>query len=261
MQLSLSKALPMLIEDWPTTNVRPYPNNPRVLRNAAEKVAESIKAFGWRQPIVVDADGVIIAGHSRHAAAKLLKLKTVPVHIAKDLTPEQVRALRVADNKTATFSEWDDAKLAEELAEIMEGMGAVTITGFSQSEFDAIEMQARAAMEQFNGPANPPAQQEPAKPLPAGDETGDDAPDAPTGDHLPDAGDAGPAASSPPDLVPFSAVMTAENRQVVYEAVTKAEPAWVLDTPDAADWPKAKELADAWLAEHKYDTRFIHGAD
>jgi hypothetical protein len=223
----------MLIEDWPTTKVRPYPNNPRVLRNAAEKVAESIKAFGWRQPIVVDADGVIIAGHSRHAAAQLLKLKTVPVHIAKDLTPEQVRALRVADNKTATFSEWDDAKLAEELAEIMEGLGAVTITGFSQSEFDAIEMQARSAMEQFSGPANAPAQHERAKPLPTGDEdpeTGDDAPDVPTGDHLPDAGDAGPAASSPPDLVPFSAVMTAENRQVVYEAVTKAKRLHSLET-------------------------------
>lgn len=61
----------MHIEDWSITKVRPYPNNPRVLRNAAEKVAESIKAFGWRQPIVVDADGVIIAGHGRHAAAEI----------------------------------------------------------------------------------------------------------------------------------------------------------------------------------------------
>lgn len=75
----------MQIQDWPIADVRPYPNNPRVLRNAAEKVAESIKAFGWRQPIVVDEQGVVIIGHSRLAAAKLLKLATVPVHVAAGL--------------------------------------------------------------------------------------------------------------------------------------------------------------------------------
>lgn len=87
----------MHIEDWPLAKIRPYPNNPRVLRNAAEKVAESIKAFGWRQPIVVDAEGVIIVGHSRLEAAKLLKLATAPVHVARELTADQVRALRVAE--------------------------------------------------------------------------------------------------------------------------------------------------------------------
>ena len=134
----------MLIEDWPIAKVRPYPNNPRVLRNAAEKVAESIRAFGWRQPIVVDAEGVIIAGHGRHAAAQLLKLKTVPVHVAHDLSPDEVRALRVADNKTATFSQWDDAKLADELAVILDGLGTTAVTGFNQSELDAILMRASA---------------------------------------------------------------------------------------------------------------------
>lgn len=87
----------MHIEDWPLAKIRPYPNNPRVLRNAAEKVAESIKAFGWRQPIVVEAEGVIIVGHSRLEAAKLLKLATAPVHVARELTADQVRALRVAE--------------------------------------------------------------------------------------------------------------------------------------------------------------------
>lgn len=235
----------MLIEDWPTTKVRPYANNPRVLRNAAEKVAESIKTFGWRQPIVVDADGVIIAGHGRHAAAQLLKLKTVPVHIAKDLTPDQVRALRIADNKVATFSQWDDAKLAEELAEIIDGLGSVTFTGFSQSEFDAIEMQARAAMEQFT---SAPARQEPAQAQAAADETpetGDDAPAEPTRDHLPDAGDVGPGASSPPDLVPFSAVMTVENRQVVYEAVIKAKRQHSLETTGDAMLVISRSYLDA----------------
>ena len=177
----------MLIEDWPLAKVRPYPNNPRVLRNAAEKVAESIKAFGWRQPIVVDGDGVIVAGHSRHAAAQLLKLKTVPVHVAKDLTTDQVRALRIADNKTATFSAWDDAKLADELAEIMSGLGAVTATGFSQSEFDAIEMQARAEIDRIAGMSRPTAVSAPAAGGQEDDDfdLGDDAPAEAAGSDLP----------------------------------------------------------------------------
>lgn len=211
----------MHIEDWSITKVRPYPNNPRVLRNAAEKVAESIKAFGWRQPIVVDADGVIIAGHGRHAAAVLLKLKTVPVHVAKDLTPEQARALRIADNKTATFSAWDDAKLADEIAEILETAGAEAFTGFSQSELDAIVMRASAEM-------SVPASAEP--------DTGDDASDA--DDDLGDDGDdtqqpdASTATnsdsretqpSSQPDLVPFNALMTVDARKVLYDAVGLAK--------------------------------------
>lgn len=77
----------MHIEDWPLDRIRPYPNNPRVLRNTAEKVAESIREFGWRQPIVVDEEGVVIIGHGRLAAAQLLKLPTAPVHIAAGLPP------------------------------------------------------------------------------------------------------------------------------------------------------------------------------
>ena len=87
----------MQIEHWPIEKVRSYPNNPRVLRNAAEKVAESIREFGWRQPIVVDDDGVIIIGHGRLAAAKLLKLETVPVHVASGMPAGKVRALRMAE--------------------------------------------------------------------------------------------------------------------------------------------------------------------
>lgn len=214
----------MHIEDWPITKVRPYPNNPRVLRNAAEKVAESIKAFGWRQPIVVDAEGVIIAGHSRHAAAQLLKLKTVPVHVAKDLTPEQVRALRVADNKTATFSDWDDAKLADELAEIMAGLGGVTVTGFSQAEFDAIEMRARAEIDRIATQSSQPlpATGAPVPAAPADDDAddfdlgGDDEPE-------PEAGAEPAPADAAPDMVPFNVLMTVDARQVVYDAIAKAK--------------------------------------
>lgn len=212
----------MLIEDWPIAKIRPYPNNPRVMRNAAEKVAESIKAFGWRQPIVVDADGVIIAGHGRHAAAQLLKLKKAPVHVAKDLTPDQVRALRIADNKTAEASGWDDAKLADELAEILAGAEAATYTGFSQSELDAILMRASAEVASITAPAQATGGQ----PAPEDDDfdLGDDSPEETAGGDLPAASGQGQGESSPPaDMVPFNALMTVDARQVVYDAVAKAK--------------------------------------
>jgi ParB-like chromosome segregation protein Spo0J len=223
----------MLIEDWPLSKIRPYPNNPRVLRNAAEKVAESIKSFGWRQPIVVDSDGVIVAGHSRHAAAQLLKLKTVPVHVAKDLSPDQVRALRIADNKTATFADWDDAKLADELSAIMEGLGDITSTGFSQSEFDALEMSALAELsklEQVNNPAPAQADEEPdEEPAPASDEP------APSQDEPP------PLA----DMVPFNVLMTFEARQVVYDAVAAAKKQHGLEQTADAMLVIARKYLDA----------------
>lgn len=234
----------MLIEEWPIAKARPYPNNPRVLRNAAEKVAESIKAFGWRQPIVVDADGVIIAGHGRHAAAQLLKLKTVPVHVAHDLSPDQVRALRVADNKTATFSGWDDAKLADELAVILEGLGTTAVTGFGQSELDAILMRASAEVASITGPASEPAADEDDD-----FDLGDDAPDAaPDGGDLPASDPDAPAASSPtpsPDLVPFNALMTVDARQVVYDAIAHAKRQHSLETTADALQVIARSYLDA----------------
>lgn len=214
----------MLIEDWPLERIRPYPNNPRVLRNAAEKVADSIREFGWRQPIVVDEDGVVIIGHSRLAAARLLKQTTAPVHVATGLAPEKVRALRLADNKTGEFAGWDDQKLADELAAIMAQAGSVAMTGFSQSEFDAIEMQARAELDRITAAAATP--QPPVTPPEPG-EPEDHGPDVdPEGDDLgePDAGP-GPAADEPPrpDMVPFNALMTVDARQVLYDAIAAAK--------------------------------------
>lgn len=80
--------------------IQPYEKNPRKNEAAVEPVAESLKEFGWQQPIVVDADGVIIAGHTRWKAAQRLGMKTAPVVIASDLSPEQVKAYRLADNKS-----------------------------------------------------------------------------------------------------------------------------------------------------------------
>lgn len=103
----------------PVGEVKPYPNNPRVNNEAVDKVAASLKAFGWRQPIVVDVNHVIIVGHTRLQAAKRLRMKEVPVLVADDLSEEQVKAYRLADNKTAEFSEWDIDKLEDEISDIL----------------------------------------------------------------------------------------------------------------------------------------------
>lgn len=96
----------------------PYENNPRRNEKAVEAVKNSIEEFGFKNPIIVDENNVIISGHTRRLAAIELGLKTVPVVIASDLTEEQVRAFRLADNRVASFSTWDEDKLKEEIAEI-----------------------------------------------------------------------------------------------------------------------------------------------
>lgn len=97
--------------------IKPYENNPRRNDNAVDAVAASIKQFGWQQPIIVDKQGVIIAGHTSYKAAQKLGLDTAPVFVA-DLTEEQATAYRIADNKTADLSEWDAEKLLSELTGI-----------------------------------------------------------------------------------------------------------------------------------------------
>ena len=101
----------MLVEERPIDSIRPYENNPRVNDPAVDAVAASIRQFGFRQPIVVDEDGVIIVGHTRYKAALKLGWQEVPVHVAVGLTPAQARAYRIADNQTATLSTWDGDKL------------------------------------------------------------------------------------------------------------------------------------------------------
>ena len=107
----------MAVEMRGVDEITPYPNNPRVNDGAVEAVARSIKEYGFRQPIVVDRNGVIVVGHTRWKAAKHLGLERVPVHVA-DLTPEQAKAYRLADNRTALIAEWSDELLAVELGEL-----------------------------------------------------------------------------------------------------------------------------------------------
>jgi len=105
----------MKIELRKLSDIKPYAGNPRANDGAVDAVAASIRQFGFRQPIVVDGAGVIIAGHTRWKAAQKLGLKQVPVHVAKDLTAAQVRAYRLADNKTAELADWDLVLLLPEL--------------------------------------------------------------------------------------------------------------------------------------------------
>lgn len=100
--------------------LKPYKNNPRKNDKAVDAVAASIKAFGFKQPVVIDDNGEIIAGHTRLKAAKKLGIKTVPCIVADDLTPEQIKAYRLADNKTAELAEWDMELLPLELDDLQE---------------------------------------------------------------------------------------------------------------------------------------------
>lgn len=96
----------------------PYENNPRKNTKAVDKVAKSIEEFGFKVPIVVDENKVIVAGHTRLLASKQLGLDVVPVIVADGLTDDQVRAFRLADNKVSEFSKWDEDKLRAELEQL-----------------------------------------------------------------------------------------------------------------------------------------------
>lgn len=119
-------------------DLKPYGNNPRINDEAVEKVAESIKEFGWKVPVVVDKNDVIVAGHTRLKAAQQLGIETVPVIVADDLTPEQVKAFRLADNKTAEFANWDMDMLAKELEEIQDIDMDLFGFDFPEAEIDEV---------------------------------------------------------------------------------------------------------------------------
>lgn len=105
----------MKLETLKLKDIKPYEKNPRMNDNAVEEVAKSIEAYGYRSRIIVDKNHVIIAGHTRKRALEKLGWKEAEVWVADDLTDEQVKALRIADNKTNDFSMWDNKLLLEEL--------------------------------------------------------------------------------------------------------------------------------------------------
>ena len=115
-------------------SIKPYERNPRLNDKAVDAVAASIREFGFRVAIVVDAEAVIVCGHTRWKAAKKLGLAKVPVHVAKDLTPEQIRAYRIADNKTGELSGWDFEILPIELAELQSSGFDLDMLAFDEEE-------------------------------------------------------------------------------------------------------------------------------
>ena len=134
------------------TDIFPYENNPRKNDKAVNAVAASIKEFGFKVPIVIDKNGVIVAGHTRYKAAKKLDLKEIPCIVADDLTEDQIRAFRLADNNVGEIADWDFELLDEEL---------FRITDINMSDFgftiDSLETDVEVVEDEFNGelPENP----------------------------------------------------------------------------------------------------------
>jgi len=124
----------MNIQIVPIENVKPYTRNPRLINHAIDAVAASLKEFGFRQPLVVDKDMILVVGHVRYQAAKKLGLAKIPVHVATDLTPEQVKAYRIADNKTNELADWDFDILPIELSELQEIGFDLDLLAFDEKE-------------------------------------------------------------------------------------------------------------------------------
>lgn len=125
----------LMIEYLPISKLKPYKNNPRFNEEAVPKVAESIKEYGWRVPVIIDSNNIIVAGHTRYKAAKMLGIESIPCIIIDDLSEEQIKAYRIADNKAQDFSIWDNKLLLEELDGLEE-----YFTGFEFSDtFDILD--------------------------------------------------------------------------------------------------------------------------
>lgn len=151
----------MKIEMRSIDSITPYERNPRQNDGAVDAVANSIREFGWRVPIVVDEQSVIVAGHTRLLAARKLGLAEVPVHVATGLTPEQVKAYRLADNKLHELSTWDMDLLPIELSELR-GMDVdLELLGFSSEELE--KMLGASGTEGLTDPDDVP--EPPAEPV------------------------------------------------------------------------------------------------
>ena len=127
----------MKIETADINTIKPYENNPRKLKDSAiDKVAMSLKEYGFRQPIVVDKDRIIVVGHTRYRASKKLGFKEVPITIADNLTPEQINAYRIADNRTAEESEWDSELLKMEIKDLEDKDFKLDLLGFNEDQLN-----------------------------------------------------------------------------------------------------------------------------
>lgn len=135
----------MKIIEKPISELKPYDRNPRLNDDAVKYVANSIKEFGWKVPIVIDKNNVIVAGHTRYKAALELNIKDIPCVIADDLTEKQIKAFRLADNKVSDYSIWDNVLLLQEL----DGLDDI-FTGFDMgdiSNFDILNEKDNSIIE------------------------------------------------------------------------------------------------------------------
>lgn len=140
----------MNVQEFKLKDIKPYEKNPRKNDDAVPYVAESIKQFGFKVPIVIDKNNIIVAGHTRYKAAKEIGLKSVPCIIADDLTDEQIKAFRLADNKVAEKAEWDLDLLDDEIEEILD----IDMTDFG-FEIEAEELEAEEDEYQGAVPEDP----------------------------------------------------------------------------------------------------------
>jgi DNA modification methylase len=129
----------MRIETWSLDRIRPYEKNARKIpQRAVDKVAASLQEYGWQQPIVVDKQGVIVVGHVRRLAALQLGWTEAPIHVADNLTPAQIRAYRLMDNRSHQEADWDLDLLGPELADLSELSFDLSLTGFNVHELDSL---------------------------------------------------------------------------------------------------------------------------
>ena len=126
------------IQEMALESLIPYVNNPRDNKAAVDKVAGSIAEFGFKVPLVIDKNNIIVTGHTRYLAAKKLGLETVPVIVADDLTEAQVKAFRIADNKVSEYATWDEDLLRLELEGLEELGFSLDNTGFSGTELEEL---------------------------------------------------------------------------------------------------------------------------
>lgn len=137
----------MKVKNTDINDLKAYDKNPRNNANSIDKVADSISEFGFRQPIVVDEDMIVLAGHTRLLASKQLGLKKVPVHIADGLTNAQKKAYRIMDNKSSEDSEWDQELLNLEIKDLIEDNYDLNMTGFTPEQIDALSVLTESILE------------------------------------------------------------------------------------------------------------------
>lgn len=147
------------IEKWPVERLRPYERNPRKNDHVVSKMVDALRQFGFRVPLLAKSDGELIDGHLRYKAALAMGMQQVPVIPADDMTDAQIRAFRILINRSATWADWDEDLLLQELRALKSLDVDLTITGFEDRELDELLMEM--AETDKDPDAVPPVQPEP----------------------------------------------------------------------------------------------------